>query len=98
MRYPILSAIAALAAGCVSESVVELQNEAEWPLGYADGCETAEQRARLFSTRVVRDEDLFESSRAYAAAWRQGYLACGRTGTDIPSPDSQSGSVGQREQ
>ena len=98
MRFSVLCVLATFAAGCASESVIGLQNEAEWPLGYADGCETAEQRSRLFSTRVVRDEELFESNRAYAAAWRQGYLACGRSGSDIPAPGSQSGSVGQREQ
>ncbi|MEO1311255.1 MAG: hypothetical protein AAFV51_09840 [Pseudomonadota bacterium] len=89
-----LLAIALAGAGCVGDDILELQAEAEWPLGYSDGCATAEERSRKFSTRVVRDDDLFESNRAYAAAWRQGYQACGRLNSDVVDSGGLDGEVG----
>jgi len=76
----VLGAAALAAAGCATEDIDALQETAEYPLGYADGCATAEDRARAFSNEVVRDEALFRKSRAYAAGWRQGFNACGGLG------------------
>lgn len=45
--------------------------------GYGDGCVTATEADKSFSTKRQRDDDAFASDKAYAAGWRQGYLQCG---------------------
>lgn len=60
--------------------------------GYQDGCRTAEARQASFSTRVHRDEALFEEQASYRAGWRQGYAQCGqRSGAG-----SRPGDLGER--
>ena len=42
-----------------------------------DGCVTATEADKSFSTKRERDDFAFERDKAYAAGWRQGYLQCG---------------------
>lgn len=68
---------ALLAAGCASTDATQLAEEPSFQAGYGDGCVTATEDDKSFSTTRVRDEYLFDSDRAYRAGWRQGYIQCG---------------------
>lgn len=79
---------AAALSSCASDTTL-LAEEPSWQAGYGDGCVTATEADKSFSTKRVRDEILFDSDRAYRAGWRQGYLSCG--GAD--SQDSDGGLI-----
>ena len=72
-----------LAAGCASADVQELQEEPGYQAGYVDGCDTASEREKSFSTKSSRDAYAFENDPAYRAGWRRGYVECGDV---IPEP------------
>lgn len=72
-----LALIALLASGCASDDVMALAEEPNYQVGYGDGCVTASEEDKSFSTTRERDEYLFDNDRAYRAGWRQGYLQCG---------------------
>ncbi len=59
---------------CATES--GLSEEPGFLAGYGDGCATAHEEDKSFSTKRVRDADLFETDRAYRAGWRQGWQQC----------------------
>lgn len=44
--------------------------------GYGDGCTTATEEDKSFSTKRERDAYAFENDEGYRAGWRQGYLEC----------------------
>lgn len=68
----------ALAAGaCASDDALQLAEQPGYQAGYGDGCATAAEEDKSFSTIRVRDEYEFDNDRAYRAGWRQGYLQCG---------------------
>lgn len=73
-----IALIAGLAAGCASDETLELSQEPSFQAGYGDGCKTATEEDKSFSTERARDDYLFENDRAYRAGWRQGYLQCTR--------------------
>ena len=64
----------ALIAGCASDS--GLSEEPGYIAGYGDGCATASEQEKSFSTKRVRDSYQFENDRAYRAGWRQGWQQC----------------------
>ena len=67
-----------LLAGCVSpEQTQQAIDGPMYPAGYADGCASASEASKPFSTKMVRDEDLFKGDRSYRAGWRQGFSSCG---------------------
>lgn len=70
-----LAALLMLAA-CASGDSALLSEEPGFAAGFGDGCSTAREENKSFSTKRVRDEYQFESDRAYRAGWRQGYLEC----------------------
>ena len=64
-------------AGCASsEDLRRLSEEPGFVQGFGDGCATAREEDKSFSTKRVRDEYEFENDEAYRAGWRQGYLDC----------------------
>lgn len=66
-----------LASGCTStEELTALQNEPAYIAGFSDGCATARESEKSFSTKRVRDEAAFADDRAYQAGWRSGLLEC----------------------
>jgi len=93
----LLSGAAALAflSACASSDIAELQSQPNYGRGYGDGCQTAQEARRSFSTKQVRDDYLFDNDEAYAAGWRQGYISCG----DRPAlKDPRAGAVyGERD-
>ncbi len=61
---------------CATSDGALLSEEPGFAAGFGDGCSTAREENKSFSTKRVRDEYQFESDRAYRAGWRQGYLEC----------------------
>ncbi|MBY0422513.1 MAG: hypothetical protein K2Q06_09425, partial [Parvularculaceae bacterium] len=68
-----------------TESTDLLASEPNYGRGYSDGCQTASERGKSFSTKTVRDDALFDSDKGYRAGWRYGYQNCGLRVS--PSPD-----------
>ena len=77
-RQFLLSLALVAAAGCASTgNLAELREQPGFVAGYGDGCATATEEDKSFSTRTTRDAYSFENDEAYRAGWRQGYLQCG---------------------
>jgi hypothetical protein len=77
--------LGALLAACASNADLALAEEPGYQAGYGDGCRTASEEDKSFSTRRARDDYAFANDRAYAAGWRQGYIQCG--GSERPRND-----------
>ena len=73
-RILVFAAAAAALAACASQS--GLSDEPGYLAGFGDGCATAHEEDKSFSTKRVRDADQFENDRAYRAGWRQGWQQC----------------------
>jgi len=72
-----ISLVAASIGGCASDEALNLAEQPSYQAGYGDGCVTATEEDKSFSTKRQRDEYLFDNDKAYRAGWRQGYLQCG---------------------
>ena len=73
-----------IAAGCASNGdLAELRESPGFTAGYADGCTTATEEDKSFSTKTARDSYSFDNDKAYRAGWRQGYLECGATTPEV---------------
>ncbi len=71
------AAITLMLAGCASTADMQALREAPgFQAGYGDGCSTATEEDKSFSTRTTRDAYAFDNDEAYRAGWRQGYLEC----------------------
>jgi len=66
-------AVSTLAA-CATDT--GLTEEPGFAAGYGDGCATAQEEDKSFSTKRHRDADAFDRDRAYRAGWRQGWQQC----------------------
>ena len=64
------------AAGCATADMAALREAPGFPAGYGDGCSTATEEDKSFSTKQTRDAYAFKNDEAYRAGWRQGYLEC----------------------
>ena len=69
-----IAAGAALLASCAGDS--GLSEDPNFVAGYGDGCATASEQEKSFSTKRVRDAYLFDNDRAYRSGWRQGWQQC----------------------
>jgi hypothetical protein len=66
-----------VASACATtETGMLLSEEPGYARGFGDGCATAQEENKSFSTKRIQDEDQFEEDRAYRAGWRQGWLEC----------------------
>lgn len=74
LKFVIPAALTVILTACATDS--GLQDEPGYVAGYGDGCSTAQEEDKSFSTKRYRDADAFESDRAYRAGWRQGYQQC----------------------
>jgi hypothetical protein len=91
---PILIAAAALLYGCASSEKLQAQQEMpNFRVGYGDGCLTAGEEQKSFSTKVARDSYLFQNDAAYRAGWRRGYFDCSHT---IPDASDGGSVLGER--
>ena len=87
-------AAALFAAGCASDGdLAELRESPGFTAGYADGCATATEEDKSFSTRTTRDTYAFDNDKAYRAGWRQGYLECS---TQTPEAKDGGRILGER--
>ncbi|WP_306250785.1 hypothetical protein [Parvularcula sp. IMCC14364] len=75
------SACAALTA-CVSDRAPAFEKSPLFPAGYSDGCQSAVESEKNFSTKLIRDEALFADDAGYRSGWRQGYSACRQSGDE----------------
>ena len=66
-------ACAALSACATDQGLTE---EPGFVAGFGDGCATAQEEDKSFSTKRHRDAEAFDSDRAYRAGWRQGWQQC----------------------
>lgn len=81
------AALSAAAASCSTyEDNLLLRESPSFQAGYGDGCVTAGEEDKSFSTRNRRDAYAFDNDEAYRAGWRQGYLEC-----EARVPDANDG-------
>jgi len=82
------------AAGCASSLESQRLREAPgFQAGYGDGCLTASEADKSFSTKKSRDAYAFDNDKAYRAGWRQGYLECA---SKIPEAKDGGRILGER--
>jgi hypothetical protein len=74
VRRECIAAGAWLLLGCAGDP--GLSDDPNYVAGYGDGCATAHEEDKSFSTKRVRDAYLFENDEAYRAGWRQGWQQC----------------------
>lgn len=77
VKIALAAALCVGPAACASDPN-RYQDEPGYQAGYGDGCVTATEEDKSFSTRTARDAGAFETDPAYRAGWRQGYAQCGR--------------------
>ena len=83
-------ALIGLAACASVERDETLYNEPGYIAGFADGCQTANESDKSFSTKRVRDDAAFEDDKAYRSGWRAGLLQCK---TDYDDQTSDGGRI-----
>lgn len=94
IRIAAVFAAAGFAASCATSPESQLLRESPaFQVGYGDGCVTASEEDKSFSTKSKRDAYSFENDEAYRAGWRQGYLECDRY---IPEPKDGGRILGER--
>ena len=81
MTHPSLRVAAILLltslSACESAADRALKNSPDFKAGYADGCASAgSQGANPRDNAPVRDEQAFQTNRAYQVGWRTGFGAC----------------------
>lgn len=74
IRTAFAAAVLAGLAACAADP--GLSEEPSFIVGYGDGCATAQEQDKSFSTKRYRDAEAFESDRAYRSGWRQGWQQC----------------------
>lgn len=95
-RTLLLAAGLVMLGGCVTNPNIEALRESPgFQAGYGDGCLTATEEDKSFSTENARDAYAFEEDPAYRAGWRQGYIEC-----QSRSPEQNNGGrvLGERDQ
>ena len=90
-----LAAAALLLCACTTDAE-QLAGEPNYGRGYGDGCQTAAERNKSFSTKVFRDDALFDSDKGYRAGWRYGYQNCGIRNSRTPDGGRVLGEEGDR--
>lgn len=67
----------AVTAGCASQfGVQETIDGPFYTSGYTDGCTSAREAEKPFSTKIVQDKQLFRDDASYRSGWRQGFSSC----------------------
>ena len=77
-------------AACESTADRALKKSPDYRAGYSDGCASADaQGANMRDSGRVRDDQAYQSNRAYSAGWDTGFHTCGNsqsTGGMPPMP------------
>ncbi|WP_375203584.1 hypothetical protein [Hyphococcus sp.] len=85
---------AASVASCASTAdMAALRESPSYSMGYGDGCLTATEEDKSFSTKQERDAYAFKNDEAYRAGWRHGYLECS---TQTPEAKDGGRILGER--
>ena len=94
-RNLLIAGAGALAmAGCASSHELQaLREHPSFQVGFGDGCHTANEEDKSFSTKSARDAYAFDNDKAYRAGWRQGYLECAPL---TPNPNNGGRVLGER--
>ena len=74
LRIAAAAVLFAALAACATDA--GLTEEPGFIAGYGDGCSTAQEESKSFSTKRHRDADAFDNDRAYRAGLRQGWQQC----------------------
>lgn len=74
LRIAVAAVLFTALAACATDA--GLTEEPGFIAGYGDGCATAQEESKSFSTKRHRDADAFDNDRAYRAGWRQGWQQC----------------------
>ncbi len=77
--------IAICISGCATTDFAALQEEPGYIAGFSDGCATAQEAEKSFSTERVRDDIAFNDDKSYQAGWRSGLLQCDYRNDDTTS-------------
>ncbi len=68
---------------CSTSKLAALQNEPGYLAGFSDGCQTAREAEKSFSTKRVRDDYAFSEDESYQLGWRAGLQQCNYPNDDI---------------
>lgn len=88
VRFALTGAGIAMVFSCATAETDDgrpLSEEPSYIAGFGDGCATATEAEKSFSTKRVRDNEAYDSDRAYQAGWRAGLLQCERDFDDTTS-------------
>ena len=74
----VLLLLAGLAlSGCQSAADRVMRSSPDYKAGYSDGCTSAGSRgANMRDSGRVRDEQAYQTDRAYSAGWDTGFNTC----------------------
>lgn len=76
IRFIALLLLTALSA-CESSANRALKKSPDYQAGYSDGCTSAGTRgANMRDSGRVRDEQSYQTDRAYSAGWDTGFNTC----------------------
>lgn len=94
LRLTVIVASALALSACASDPELQaLREQPSFQVGFGDGCLTANEEDKSFSTKSARDAYAFENDKAYRAGWRQGYLECAPM---TPDPNDGGRVLGER--
>lgn len=92
----LLAAAASIAACSTTDDGQRLSGEPNYGRGYSDGCQTAAERNKSFSTKSFRDAELFDHDEGYRAGFRYGYQSCNTRVSRSPDGGRILGQEGDR--
>ena len=93
-KIALIAGLIVSTAACVSDQNLQALREAPgFQSGYGDGCITAGETEKSFSTKQVRDDYAFDNDDSYRYGWRQGYLDCANR---VPEADTGGRILGER--
>jgi hypothetical protein len=76
-RLAMLLLVGLALSGCESATDRAMKNSPDYKAGYSDGCASAGSRgANMRDSGRVRDEQAYQTDRAYGAGWDTGFNTC----------------------
>lgn len=64
---------------CVSAETRALRKSPDYRAGYDDGCSAATAAGTSYKGVAVRNDEAYQSIKAYRLGWNSGYSSCRRT-------------------
>lgn len=69
----------------------DYSDDPDYQTGYSAGCGTGTGYIPGNSSTVIRDPDLWRTSKAYRAGWKKGFNACRTSTAAAPGASSEYG-------